>query len=80
MDEITLTPESSDFADTVEEMNRSNLRRCWHCLCCSGGCPFVQDMDILPNRIIRMVQMGRSGMYCHGLRHVPSEPGDPVRP
>lgn len=59
MDAMILAPESNDkFAGMVEEMSRSNLSRCWHCLCCSGGCPIVQDMDILPNRVIRMVQMG----------------------
>lgn len=59
MDAIILTPDSNDnFADIVEEKSRSNLSRCWHCLCCSGGCPFAQDMDILPNKVIRMVQLG----------------------
>jgi heterodisulfide reductase subunit C len=59
MDAMILAPESNGkFAGMVEEMSRSNLSRCWHCLCCSGGCPFAQDMDILPNRVIRMVQLG----------------------
>jgi heterodisulfide reductase subunit C len=58
MDAITLTSESDNFLHAVQEMSRSDLSRCWHCLCCSGGCPFAKDMDILPNVVIRMVQMG----------------------
>ncbi len=58
MDAITLTSESNNFLHAVQEMSRSDLSRCWHCLCCSGGCPFAKDMDILPNVVIRMVQMG----------------------
>jgi heterodisulfide reductase subunit C len=59
MDAKTRTPEANGhFAGMVEEMSRSNLNRCWHCLCCSGGCPFVQDMDVHPNQVIRMVQLG----------------------
>ena len=58
MDAITLTSTSDNFVQTVQEKSRSDLSRCWHCFCCSGGCPFAKDMDFLPNVIIRMVQMG----------------------
>lgn len=58
MDTITLTSVSDNFVQTVQERSRSDLSLCWHCLCCSGGCPFAKDMDFLPNVIIRMVQMG----------------------
>ena len=30
----------------------------YQCGRCSAGCPFAFDMDILPNQIIRLVQLG----------------------
>jgi heterodisulfide reductase subunit C len=58
MDTIEINEGSGDFARQVEGISHANLSRCWHCLACSGGCPFVKDMDYLPNAVIRMVQFG----------------------
>jgi heterodisulfide reductase subunit C len=43
----------------VNHVSRQNISMCWHCWTCSGGCPFSADMDLLPNQVIRLVQMGR---------------------
>lgn len=58
MELITPTELADDFVEEIENISHAKLSRCWHCLCCSGGCPFSKDMDILPNAIIRMVQFG----------------------
>ena len=58
MEIITLDETAQDFVNQVEELSHSNLSRCSHCLTCSGGCPFFEDMDVLPNGIIRMIQFG----------------------
>ncbi|OGR28671.1 MAG: hypothetical protein A2277_18600 [Desulfobacterales bacterium RIFOXYA12_FULL_46_15] len=58
MDTIEIIETSGDFAKQVEKLSHANLNRCWHCLACSGGCPFAEDMDFLPNVIIRMIQFG----------------------
>ena len=50
--------QDDDFLEQVETLSHTSLSRCWHCLTCSGGCPFVEDMDFNPNAIIRMVQFG----------------------
>ena len=47
-----------EFTARIERMSRANLSRCWHCLACSGGCPFSADMDVMPNAVLRMVQYG----------------------
>jgi len=57
-DLITADSASANFAKEVTERSKTNLNLCWHCLCCSGGCPFVHAMDINPNAVIRMVQLG----------------------
>ena len=43
----------------VNHVSRQKIGMCWHCSACSGGCPFVSHMDILPNRVIRLVQLGQ---------------------
>jgi len=58
METITTSDAAYDFIEEIENHSHANLSRCWHCLCCSGGCPFSKDMDILPNSVIRMIQYG----------------------
>lgn len=58
MESITITETADDFIEEIESISHANLRRCSHCLCCSGGCPFSRDMDVLPNAVIRMIQFG----------------------
>jgi len=47
-----------DFKSRIISKADTNINLCWHCNCCSGGCPFSQAMDYLPNQVIRMVQLG----------------------
>ncbi len=35
-----------------------DFNRCFHCRCCSNGCPFLAAMDHPPNAVIRMLQFG----------------------
>lgn len=46
------------FVDKVQELSGQNLLACYQCGKCSAGCPAVEDMDILPNQIIRFAQLG----------------------
>ena len=46
------------FVSKVEELSGQNLLVCYQCGKCSAGCPAVQEMDILPNQIIRFAQLG----------------------
>lgn len=57
---IKLSRESvqSDFVKKVAEISGQNLLACYQCGKCSAGCPSVMEMDILPNQIIRLVQLG----------------------
>lgn len=49
----------TDFPQLIAARSGVNLNRCLHCLCCGGGCPFIKAMDLPPNRVIRLVQMGQ---------------------
>jgi heterodisulfide reductase subunit C2 len=46
------------FILKVEELSGQDLLSCYQCGKCSAGCPAVSKMDILPNQIIRMAQLG----------------------
>ena len=48
------------FLNIVNHVSRQNIRLCWHCWTCAGGCPFTEHMDLFPNQVIRLVQMGKA--------------------
>ncbi len=46
------------FVQKVQEISGQNLLVCYQCGKCSAGCPAVAEMDILPNQVIRLAQLG----------------------
>ena len=48
----------SDFLLAVEKSSGQNVSACYQCGKCSGGCPVLADLELSPNRVIRMVQLG----------------------
>jgi heterodisulfide reductase subunit C len=48
----------SSFLEEVKKRSGENLNLCYQCLKCTAGCPTAPYMDIRPNNIIRMIQMG----------------------
>jgi heterodisulfide reductase subunit C len=47
------------FLKIVNHVSRQNISLCWHCWTRAGGCPFTEHMDLFPNQVIRLIQMGR---------------------
>jgi heterodisulfide reductase subunit C len=48
----------SSFVSKVEKTSAQKLLACYQCGKCSAGCPMAAHMDILPNQIVRMAQLG----------------------
>lgn len=48
-----------DLCEQVSEQAHVNLYRCYHCMTCTNGCPFLAAMDYHPNQVVRLVQFGR---------------------
>jgi heterodisulfide reductase subunit C len=46
------------FLDEVKKRSGEEINLCYQCLKCTAGCPTAPYMDIKPNNIIRMIQMG----------------------
>jgi heterodisulfide reductase subunit C len=42
----------------VEEISSQDIRNCYQCGKCSAGCPIAADMDMTPNQVIRLLQLG----------------------
>jgi heterodisulfide reductase subunit C len=49
----------ASVVDPVQQAARDLARACYQCGKCSAGCPVGEYMDMLPNRLIRLVQSGR---------------------
>jgi heterodisulfide reductase subunit C len=57
---VEITPEkiNGEFATKVADLSGQNVRLCYQCGKCSAGCPMAFVMDLLPNQVIRLVQLG----------------------
>ena len=56
--EISADKVRGDFLRKVEELSGQSVWACYQCGCCSSGCPVAEEMDLLPNQMIRYVQLG----------------------
>ena len=57
---VVISPQKvhSEFVKKVVEVSGQNLNLCYQCGKCSAGCPMSFAMDLLPNQIMRLVQLG----------------------
>ena len=56
---LTRETVNAGFKQRVDELSGQNVDACYQCGNCSSGCPLAQEMDILPNRVLRLVQLGQ---------------------
>lgn len=43
----------------LERISGENLKKCYQCGNCSGGCPVSFEMEIPPTQVMRFLQLGR---------------------
>jgi heterodisulfide reductase subunit C len=48
-----------ELAKEVEDLCGENLFGCYQCGTCSAGCPYIDDMDLAPDEVIRYVILDR---------------------
>jgi len=46
------------FKSKVSELSGEEINLCFQCGACSSGCPLTGEMDLLPSKIVRMIQLG----------------------
>jgi heterodisulfide reductase subunit C len=56
--QISIDKVRGPFVCQVEEISGQDLLACNQCGKCSAGCPVVAAMDLVPNHVIRMAQLG----------------------
>jgi heterodisulfide reductase subunit C len=57
IDSMNLKP--GELIKEVEDLCGENLFGCYQCGTCSAGCPFVEEMDLSPDEVIRFVILDR---------------------
>lgn len=55
---LSKTPKRLQFRNKVMELAGENIKKCYQCGECSGGCPESAVMDLLPNQVIHKIQLG----------------------
>jgi heterodisulfide reductase subunit C len=46
------------LADEIRQITDTNVVECYQCGKCTAGCPMARYMDLSPNQIMRLVQIG----------------------
>jgi len=59
VDENSLKLKKGELAKEVEELSGENLYGCYQCGTCSAGCPYVEEMDLTPDEVIRYIILDR---------------------
>jgi heterodisulfide reductase subunit C len=55
----TLKLKKGELAKEVEELCGENLFGCYQCGTCAAGCPYIEDMDLTPDEVIRYIILDR---------------------
>jgi heterodisulfide reductase subunit C len=52
-----------------ESLDGLNVENCYQCGKCTAGCPMAERMDVVPNQIVRLVQLGQTAkaMACDAI-------------
>ena len=46
------------FLAKLEQRSEEKVSRCYQCRKCTNGCPLSFAMDVMPNQVMRMIQLG----------------------
>lgn len=57
MKAVNLTEKAQQSSQLISRLN-PDFRHCYQCGKCTAGCPVAFTMDVAPNQIIRMLQLG----------------------
>jgi heterodisulfide reductase subunit C len=56
---LPLNPDDGSFLAEVERLSGAPVSTCFHCEKCTSGCPISREMDLHPNLLIRLIQLGQ---------------------
>jgi len=50
-----------DLKDEIRRLSGEDLSKCIQCGKCTAGCPIAPDMDVMPNQVMRYLQLNEAG-------------------
>lgn len=56
-----LSSTDTSFKQEIEQISGENVLACYQCGECTAGCPAAFAMDIAPNQVMRLAQLGLKG-------------------
>ena len=59
------SPEAAKFKDEINQRIHDLVEKCYQCGKCSAGCPIANEMDLMPNQIVRLAQLGLKDQALH---------------
>jgi len=57
-----LSEKNKKFSSKIRGLSGEEIDLCFQCGGCSSACPMTTYMDLLPSKIIRLVQLGDEGV------------------
>ena len=57
---IVITSESVALLERISELSGEKITMCDQCGTCTASCPMIDEMDVTPSQLMRMVQLGES--------------------
>jgi heterodisulfide reductase subunit C len=58
MIKIAAKQSRTELAERVQELSGENVYACFQCGTCTSGCPYIQEMDIAPDKLMRRLMFG----------------------
>lgn len=58
MIKITTRPTTNDLLEQVVELSGQSVFACYQCGTCTAGCPFIESMDLYPDKLMRHLMYG----------------------
>jgi len=55
----------NELVKRIEEISAQDIFQCYQCGNCSSGCPVIDYMDISPNQVMRLAQLGEAEMLLN---------------
>ncbi|MBS3741131.1 MAG: 4Fe-4S dicluster domain-containing protein [Candidatus Cloacimonetes bacterium] len=55
----------NELVKRIEEISAQDIFQCYQCGNCSSGCPVIDYMDISPNQVMRLAQLGEAEMILN---------------